>query len=236
MSIAKVYTEFREDALVVKHHGVRVIGNQFEDTWASRDNLIANQAHRDAIQLIPPSAQAARREHFAGACLDNVSVFGNIIRSVGKLQGIFGSDGLFRNLQIIGNVIDTNSQHYISVAGLLSGWIEGNMRPDGTHCAVNLEPWRIGGNPEGKTVRVLSFADTGWAYDALENLVDVETLDTGVVNDWRETATNGRDIFLINFHYHDFRAAANEIPLIVDTVTHVKALQDLAKHFGERVH
>lgn len=235
MSVAKVYREFREDALVVKSHGMRVIGNQFEDTWASRDTAIANQAHRDAIQLIPPSAQAARREHFAGACLDNVSIFGNIIHSVGKLQGIFGSDGLFRNLQIIGNVIDTNSQHYVSVAGLLSGWIEGNMRPDGTHCAVNLEPWRIGGNPEGKTVRVLSFADPAWSYVALENLVDAETLEAGVVNDWRETATNQRDLFLINFHYQDFRAAANAMTPLVNTVAHVKALQQLAREFGEPV-
>lgn len=230
---AQLLTDFTGDALVVMEHGALVIGNEIIDTAAQIDPAIAEYAHRDAIQLIPPSP-AFPRQQFAAGLLDHVRVLGNRIDSTGKLQGIFGSDGLFRYLAIVGNTIQTRSQHYITISGMLSGWIEGNILPDGSPCPVRLEPLRIGGQPDAQNVRVLSFAGW-WHYAPLHEIVDQNTLAADVVVDVRSLPVNTQDIYLCNFHLEAFWAAAQALPVDRDALNHARALQALALEFGEKV-
>jgi hypothetical protein len=102
-------------------------------------------AHRDAIQLIPFSQSVSR---FAGAIMHYVQVAGNRISSAGRLQGIFATDGAFKQLQICHNSIDIGGSHYISINGMLSGKIEGNTDMNQRllpQDRVTLWPLRIGG-------------------------------------------------------------------------------------------
>ncbi len=232
LTCAQHFENFDTDALVVMNDQAQVIGNRFIDSCAAKDPVIAEAAHRDAIQLIP-FAHTMPREQFAAGTLFGVAVLGNYIESTGKLQGIFGSDGLFRYLKIIGNVIQTQGQHYVSLSGLLSGWIEGNIKPDGTHCPIRLEPLRIGGNLGEGCVRILSFAGSDYAYLPVEDMMDHKTLASGAVLDLRTKPLLNKDIYLKNFKVDEFRAAAQQLPEMTNLNEHMRALKQLALKYGE---
>lgn len=115
---------------------------------------LSDMAHRDAIQLIPFSRTVS---HFAGATMQHVQVMGNRIFSKGRLQGIFATDGAFKQLQICNNSIDIGGSHYISINGMLSGRIDGNTDMNQevlTEDHLTLWPLRIGG---GANIYILSF-------------------------------------------------------------------------------
>lgn len=229
---AQQFEDFGTDALVVMDHFAQVIGNTFVDTCAANDPAIAAAAHRDAIQLIPPSIYLTR-EQFAVGSLVGVSVLGNRIESTGRLQGIFGSDGLFQNLRIIGNTVQTKSQHFISINGLLGGHIEGNIRPDGSYCPIFLGSARIGGNLGDGSVRILGFAGDAYRYAPVEEIVDWRTLKAGVVVDVRTKPLLNKDINLINFHADEFRAAAQKLHEMTDIKEHMRAVKLLALKYGD---
>lgn len=229
---AQHFKDFDTDALVVMQDQAQIIGNRFIDSCAANDPVIAAAAHRDAIQLIPCS-QVMAREQFAAGTLFGVSVLGNYIESEGKLQGVFGADGLFRFLKIIGNVIQTKGQHYISISGLLSGWIDGNMKPDGSYCPIRLEPLRIGGNLGEGCVRVLGFAGDEYSYTPVEEMIDRQTLKAGVVLDLRTKPLLNKDTYLTNFRVDEFRAAAQALPVMTDINEHMRALKQLALKHGD---
>lgn len=228
------FENFGTDALVIMDHFAQVIGNTFVDTCAANDPAIAAAAHRDAIQLIPPSIYLSR-EQFAAGSLVGVSVLGNRIESTGKLQGIFGSDGLFQNLRIIGNTVQTKSQHFISINGLLDGHIEGNIRPDGSYCPIFLGSARIGGNLGDGIVRILGFAGDSYRYAPIEEIVDWRALKAGVVVDVRTRPLLNKDTNLINFQADEFRAAAQKLPTQSDINAHMRALKQLALTFGDKL-
>lgn len=232
---ARHFCDFETDALIVMQHAAQIIGNTFVDTFAANDQTIAAAAHRDAIQLIPPSLSMPR-EQFAAGLLHDVSVLGNRIVSTGKLQGIFGSDGVFNWLRLIGNVIDTQGQHYVSISGLLSGWIEGNIKPDGTHCPIRLEPLRIGGNLGDGCVRILGFASSDYAYLPVEDMVDYKTLASGAVLDLRTKPVPNNGIYLANFKVDEFREEAQKLPAIPDINEHMRVLKQLALKYGEHLY
>jgi hypothetical protein len=130
-----------------------------------------DDAHRDAIQLIPPALHKdingiSRRigDQLAGTILDDVCIRNCKIEAPnGPLQGIFASDGMHRNLRIINNDIKTLGSHTISIAGLLTGGvISGNKLrkvEGGEVPKIRLYPARIGGNmAEDGVVIILSFA------------------------------------------------------------------------------
>ncbi len=159
-------------------------------------------AHRDGLQLIP---RAASLNQFMGATMSHVSVRGNTIESNGALQGIFASDGAFRNLHITHNRIRTAGAHTISIAGMLSGKIDGNIITSsngGPTPKATLYPLRIGG---GANIKILSFAnnagvspgdDNYYEYEAIEGDQEIEDLRRvkPLVN--RGTATYWHDVDL----------------------------------------
>jgi hypothetical protein len=115
---------------------------------------LSDMAHRDAIQLIPFSRTVS---HFAGATMQYVNVMGNRIFSKGRLQGIFATDGAFKDLHICNNSIDIGGSHYISINGMLSGRIDGNTDMNQevlTEEHLTLWPLRIGG---GANIYILGF-------------------------------------------------------------------------------
>ncbi|QQZ28929.1 hypothetical protein HMY34_09270 [Thiothrix subterranea] len=113
-------------------------------------------AHRDAFQLIPDRT-ADGIDRFGGAVMSNVSVSGNLLYSDGALQGIFASDGAFRNLHIRNNHLQIGGQHTISINGMLSGSIMGNTDIQNQPLAADkiaLYPLRLGG---GANIYVIGF-------------------------------------------------------------------------------
>lgn len=144
-----------------------------------QDKRVYKTAHRDAIQLIPPRmVDRSRRsqvggqqqdwvigDQMTGTVLENVTVERCAIRALhSPLQGIFGADGLFVNLRLLNNHIQTAGDHSIAINGLLSGEISGNtlQAVNGNIPAIRLYPARIGGNlAEEGVAYILDFADEG---------------------------------------------------------------------------
>jgi len=100
-------------------------------------------------------------DQFAGGELEKLTIDANNIHSSGKLQGIFGSDGVFRNLTIRNNVIDTLSDHKITLNGLVGtdNRIENNRDASGQLLVVQLNPIRLGGNLATGNVWILSVSE-----------------------------------------------------------------------------
>lgn len=142
-----------------------------------RDSRLYKAAHHDAIQLIPPKTTDKNRrlrigtqeqdwvtgDQMTGTVLENVTVEGCSIRSpFSPLQGIFAGDGLFNNLNLLGNHIQTAGDHSITINGLLSGQISDNILQavNDNPPVIRLYPARIGGNlAEEGLVYILGFAD-----------------------------------------------------------------------------
>lgn len=153
------------------------------DKLTITDERTYDEAHRDAIQLIPPpqykdSTDSAGKpiklklaDQMAGTILESPTVKNCVIKGVNApLQGIFMSDGLCRNAVISYNDIQVKGAHAISLAGLLSGSLNGNqlreVAPDetGYHFEphIRLYPLRIGGNmADDGVVCVLGFGSGG---------------------------------------------------------------------------
>lgn len=133
---------------------------------------MTKMAHRDGIQLIPSATNA----RYVGDIMRHVSITQNRIQSSGALQGIFATDGLFKNMEITNNKISTGGKHTIAINGFLSGKISGNTELNGEllkkHKIV-LSPLRLGG---GANIYVLSFNNNKlektspdyYAYEPLE--------------------------------------------------------------------
>jgi len=109
------------------------------------DDSCSMVAHRDGIQLIPKESEP--NSQYCGALAHNITIENIIIWSNGGLQGIFASDGGFVNLTLKDIDVVTESDHKVTIAGMLSGVVQDVV------CEVNLEPMRIGGNhPRAFTV------------------------------------------------------------------------------------
>ena len=159
-------------------------------------------AHRDGLQLIPKSASV---NQFMGATMSHVTLRSNTIESQGALQGIFASDGSFRNLHIINNRISTAGAHTIAIAGMLSGKISGNYitaADAGPSPKATLYPLRIGG---GANIKVLSFSNKQGLSEDDEGYYEYEEIEGDqVLNDLRSvkprvsrgTATYWHDVDL----------------------------------------
>lgn len=107
-----------------------------------------------------------------------VTIQKNNINSAGELQGIFASDGAFRELKIKNNIIHTGSKYKIRIAGLLSGKISGNKNNSGQLLKkgdIELRPIRIGG---GANIYIISF-DNGGREPNDPNYYEYKDLDEG---------------------------------------------------------
>ena len=227
------FKDFKQDAIVVNQHDSLVIGNEFIDTCALESMEYANSAHRDAIQLIPPTPKGNRAQ-FAGATLNNVSIYANSIYSEGKLQGVFASDGLFRNLNIVGNTIDTKGQHFIAINGMLSGLIDGNVRKDGSFCPIVLGPLRLAGNAGEGSVWVLGFNDNRFRYAPISEITRTRSPEEkAVVLDYRSSPIRRTgDIYLTKFDMSKFRDAFISAPVPTSVLEHMRIIKTLALKFG----
>jgi len=198
---------FTADAIHIRRNNQTISGNTISDTILDlpygQAQKLAEQAHRDAIQLIPA-------DQFAGGELENLTISGNRIHSSGKLQGIFGSDGIFRNLTITSNTIDTQSGHKITINGLVgkNNRIQANRDARGNLVAVQLNPIRLGGNLATGNIWILSVV----AEDQMQygySPLDVGNDGKQHIQDNRSVAQNrdraNGDANLTNFPLSEFK-------------------------------
>ncbi len=197
------------------------------------DDKSSVAAHCDAVQLIPPPSMP--RGQYAADPLFGARVENCHIRSNGKLQGVFCSDGLLFDTRITDNVIDTQGQHYISLNGLLSGQILRNVKPDGTPCPIYLGNLRIGGGLEQLgELEIISFSSDLIRYAPLSSIVDEASLpwvvdDRGLIN----TTSNA---YLKNFDVTGFRRALCEISTFPkDVLEHCRLFHRIAKKWGDLI-
>ncbi|WP_157832920.1 hypothetical protein [Thiolinea disciformis] len=150
--------------------------------------------HLDAIQLIPDGDFS--RSWYAGASACGIRI-GNCFVNMPdtQYQGIFAGDGLYESLQIINNTISTESEHEITICGMLSGEIAGNVDGQGKPSQVLLKPLRLFGSPDdGEQSWSL------WVIGFKENLPCYEAISLGAESrtclDWRTTVFNQYDCFM----------------------------------------
>jgi len=106
------------------------------------DEICRAEPHSDFIQLIPTKSYL----RYFGEISENVKITNCSLYSDGSMQGIFSSDGAYRNLEISNVRITTKSEHDVSICGLLSGTIMDVNNRRGTKPArVFLDNMRIGG-------------------------------------------------------------------------------------------
>lgn len=171
-------TGTQTDAVRIWNNGSRL------NNLTITDNRTYDEAHRDAIQLIPPPMVDPVKKNpdgtpwrlgdqMAGAILDGATVENcTITCHNGTLQGIFSSDGLLKNINILNNTITTQAYHFITFNGLLSGIIGGNLlQSTGKYIPkIHLNPARIGGNmADDGVLCILSFATGGIAYETISH-------------------------------------------------------------------
>lgn len=161
-----------------------------------------NMAHRDGIQLshLPIWNAYDQCDRFSAGVMDRVLIHKNNISSTGMLQGIFSSDGLFTNLTITSNTVNTASDHQISINGMVSGTLRDNTDENGKLLNITLKPLRLGGN-----------AGTGniWIHGIREpNLKYLQINKGNPVADLRTTVPDGIGyknfpVSLFHQHYND---------------------------------
>lgn len=192
------------------------------------DNLTHWIAHRDGIQIIPKGNLP--HSQYAGGLLDGVTISNNHIHSGGQLQGIFCSDGLLSNVEVSDNFISTNSQHKITLGGVLSGYISDNKTKGGYPCPIMLYPLRIGGNSDGgKNVWIRSFLNPDYQYNDINEII--RDYDPDYHIDYRLKFFD-RDINLINFDIDGFKLAAQSIPPLAAN-DYCNQLKQLAVKYGD---
>lgn len=221
------------DAVRVWTNNVVVDGLMISDQRSYTD------AHRDAIQLIPPAL--GRREgdrylrladQMAGTIMENITVQNcQISAPNGPLQGIFASDGMQRQLCIRDNMIATKGAHSISLAGVLEGCeISGNVLQEvvgGELPKINLYPARIGGNiADDGVVCILGFAVEpkqqvlDYAPILVQQSNQVKRIDgtqsEAGINDMRHSIPDSflrLGIGLTEFRYHAYLASYSSLTL-----------------------
>ncbi len=112
-------------------------------------------AHRDGIQLVPERQNSI--DVLGGAMMRQVTISRNVLYSPIALQGIFASDGSFKDLRITGNSLRIGGAHTIQISGMLSGEVSNNTDINGMLLPpekIKLTPLRIGG---GANIYILGF-------------------------------------------------------------------------------
>ncbi len=190
--------------------GIRI----YNDHSIVRDNIMLDDApndsaHQDFIQLIPPRIiNGCQNSQFAATELAHVTISSNLLHSTGNKQGITCFDGLLHDVWINDNTI-VNRLHPITLCGLMSGKLGGNMGADGL-VPILLEPLRIGGCPEGGlNLYVVGFkAGSPHDYEPLELIVTDYELTH--VTDNRRGHIKPRGRYLADFDVIGFQQAAFE--------------------------
>lgn len=233
---------FVEDAINIKANGQAIKGNQIIDkvigTPLDELHSLAKRAHRDGIQLIPTKVGVGNYQFMAGS-LEDIVIEDNHITSQGLLQGIFGSDGVFRNIIIRNNRIDTQAEHKITINGFLSGVLSNNRDSEGKLLPIYLGPLRLGGNLATGNVWIVSFApEDTYQYAPLSEIIpDTDKAeDTNPyphVRDERYTPQN-RSGHLGDTNLYAFPLTKFKVLLDTASIEHLLALQtNLDSLFGD---
>lgn len=161
---------------------------------ALADDIAEGGDHVDAIQIIPLQGYESfvhplNRAWYAASEISYITVEDCVISSRGTLQGITCFDGLVRDLTVQNCVFYLNSQHFITINGLLSGEfyrLHSGVFQHGvaplqaeTKCVVRLGNLRIGGAPTpADRVEIVSFSGSEYKYKAIDFDSTVSLLDT----------------------------------------------------------
>lgn len=210
-----------QDGIHVSADYARIERCQFIDKPEGDAHLLA---HRDAIQLIPRSSALHNIQYAAGS-LSGVEILFNRFDCRSQMQPIFSSDGLLRGAKVMGNQIQTESQHKITLNGLVSGVFYNNKDYQGNPVPVVLNPLRIGGGVDGHNVWVVGFKYEKDEYRAIqaENLTDN-----------RQLPNRKGDTYLTNFDIDAFRLEATQLLEAQNGVDQLcRDLRWLAKKHGD---
>jgi lysozyme len=214
------------DGLVVRSGGGSIIADvTIKDHRTAPEN---QRAHCDAIQIIPDDGTP--RGQYGLAKCDDILIYNVDIYAEGsKLQGIFCGDGLIDYINIAAVVIDTDSEHKITLTGVINGDIFANHDVEGRDIFPTLLPAAVGGTPKiGKKVfprvEILSFKDWEDDYKPVY----------GTTNDLRRTPRQ-HVINLERFDLKRFYSMRDELPEIEDVNLNCLALQYIAVQCGEVV-
>lgn len=227
----KKFQIFPEDAIRVLESGSIISNCSIYDYLGRNERVYGNIAHRDAIQLIPTLPNYPRYQ-YCGGMMMNVDINNNKIISNSALQGIFASDGLFRNITVRNNAIRTKSAHWITINGLLSGMFYNNtIADDGRPAPLKFLPLRIGGSADGRNLWILSFSsNSDMKYEVLSG--GPGGADPLNMMDWRQYAFNNTDVFLKDFEYEEFFKNAYRYSSIRDIREFSSKIKLYAKSFG----
>ncbi len=211
----EIITGFKNDCIHVSNHHVQLQNKSILDLRSITHPGGNKRHHIDFIQLI---FKHIKWGQYALMSLDDILIADNFLYSVAHRNGIFSSDGLFTNLQLINNTIVTGSPHAINIGGVLSAVIIGN------NVQATLMPARVGGRPEGlNNVWINSFID--------RNYRDILNSDR-LINDRRRDHISDDDIHLNNFNLSDFHAEVRTIPYPDDVNDYCATLQQVALNHG----
>ena len=238
-----INTPYIRDCFKIKVSGVRLDGYTINDTIFDTsfprdfDAMVArinthvmpapvlkpyvDLAHRDAIQLIPSDRRISKyNSQFAGAMLKDISIRNISVYSKGALQGLFASDGSFKNLHMENITVQTNSAHQIAILGLLSGTLDLSS-PNGKPIHVNLLPLRLAG---GHNIYINSFSrSSSYQYGKVD-----AGRSNAVINDNRRNM-NKRGTYYKNFNMDEFFAAMRRADQNTNIITRIK---EAAKRAG----
>ena len=190
---------------VPKH--VRDKPNPINNLWFAEQLTLADEAHRDGVQIIPPNMIAScHNQQYAASVIENVLIENCSFEAHwSKLQPIFMGDGLGKNIIIHNNRMNSGSEHQISLYGLIDGSIKGNTA-NGEPAKVRLRACRIGGGMKGyPRVWIRSFLDE--RYDYVEGSLLYHDDPDYLQDQRRSTDLPGNNIHLDNFDLDGFREA-----------------------------
>lgn len=188
------------------------------------DTSTSSKAHRDAIQIIPKSSKHPRW-HYMGGLISNIAITNNIvIAPESKLQGIFSSDGMIKNITVLNNFIATKSDHEITLYGVINGAFRKNISAIGTPSVIRLCPLRIGGGKFGELF-IMSFKQQRFNYKKVRS--------RDKIIDYRfEEREDYEAEYLYNFDLEAFQRDAIKVQ-DKDINTFIKKIKKIALNHGE---
>jgi len=141
-------------------------------------NHFNQRAHRDILQIIPPY-------RYTAGGLENVVITSNVMASEGEAQLIFSSDGWYKNITVMDNVLSTQGKHPLTLAGVISGTFKDNRDFSGNLILPSLYPLRLGGGRLNYHIMSMTGDDD---YQDIEGV-------TGTFYDKRRVPRRGLNIY-----------------------------------------
>ncbi len=201
-SSSQIFNGMLTERLTTKVVGKRLL-TPFSHV-AHRD--FAQPAPRDLNLLKQGAGVIVQNSQFGGAIQSGLTMLNPRITSVGKLQGIFASDGAFKSINISGDksIVKTNGKHQIHFSGLL-GDVKASGTPDENTSILNIRntklwPMRLGGDAN---IFVVGFSK-GSAYQYGKNHAGTNVTDLRTDFHQKKDGQNKSYTFYTNFNMERF--------------------------------